>query len=278
MPDYQKITELPSNYDNIEQMSTKDILTSINNEDIKVAHAVRKGLPKIEKLVDRLTPIIQNEGRVFYLGAGTSGRIGILDASEIPPTFGVSNRIIGVIAGGEQAITNAVENAEDSSEKGWEDLQLHKISRKDALIGIAASGTTPYVISALEKAQQAGIITACITNNPKSPITKVCDFPIEVNVGPEFITGSTRMKSGTSQKLIVNMISTSLMIKLGRIKGNKMINMQLTNQKLLDRGVRYIVEILGMEEEKALTQLIEYGSVNRVLIENKKIIPKTLKK
>ncbi|WP_047245824.1 N-acetylmuramic acid 6-phosphate etherase [Maribacter thermophilus] len=263
---YKKITETSSNHDNLELLDTATILQKMNEEDKKVADAVALMIPQITKLVDALVERFSNGGRLFYIGAGTSGRLGILDASEIPPTFGMPHeRVVGLIAGGDVAIRKAVENAEDDTEQAWIDLSEHAIDQNDVVVGIAASGTTPYVIGGLRKARAHGILTACITNNPQSPITEVADIPIEVNVGPEFVTGSTRMKSGTSQKLVLNMISTALMIKIGRVKGNKMVNMQLTNEKLVDRGTRYIVEGLGVSYDEAERLLKKYGSVKKAL-------------
>lgn len=264
--DYKKITETPSNYDSLELMDTQTILESINKEDKKIADAVEQVIPQISKLVDALSQRFQKGGRLFYIGAGTSGRLGILDASEIPPTFGMPHeRVVGLIAGGDTAIRKAVENAEDDTKQAWLDLKAHAINDKDVVVGIAASGTTPYVIGGLNDAKKHGILTACITNNPGSPIAQVSDIPIEVNVGPEFVTGSTRMKSGTSQKLVLNMISTALMIKIGRVKGNKMVNMQLTNDKLVDRGTRYIIEGLGVDYDEAEKLLKKHGSVKKAL-------------
>jgi N-acetylmuramic acid 6-phosphate etherase len=264
--DYKKITETPSNYDGLEHMDTNAILVNMNKEDKKIADAVENVIPQISKLVDELSKKFQNGGRLFYIGAGTSGRLGILDASEIPPTFGMPHeRVVGLIAGGDSAIRKAVENAEDDTVQAWLDLKEHDINTTDVVVGIAASGTTPYVIGGLKDAKKNGILTACITNNPGSPIAKVADIPIEVNVGPEFVTGSTRMKSGTSQKLVLNMISTALMIKIGRVKGNKMVNMQLTNDKLVDRGTRYIAEGLGVDYIEAERLLKKYGSVKKAL-------------
>lgn len=264
--EYKKITETPSNHDNLEQLDTISILQKMNEEDKKVADAVTLVIPQITQLVDALAERFDKGGRLFYIGAGTSGRLGILDASEIPPTFGMPHeRVIGLIAGGDRAIRKAVENAEDDTQQAWLDLKEHGINELDVVVGIAASGTTPYVIGGLKSAQEHHILTACITNNPNSPITKVSDIPVEVNVGPEFVTGSTRMKSGTSQKLVLNMISTALMIKIGRVKGNKMVNMQLTNHKLVDRGTRYIVEGLGVSYGRAEELLKKHGSVKKAL-------------
>jgi N-acetylmuramic acid 6-phosphate etherase len=263
---YTKITETPSNYDHLEEMDTQSLLENINQEDRKVAEAVAGAIPQITRLVDELADRFLAGGRLFYIGAGTSGRLGILDASEIPPTFGMPHdRVVGLIAGGDSAIRKAVENAEDDREQAWIDLKAFNITTNDVLVGIAASGTTPYVIGGLKYAQQKGILTACITNNPGSPITAHATIPIAINVGPEFVTGSTRMKSGTSQKLVLNMISTALMIRIGRVKGNKMVNMQLSNDKLVDRGTRYLVEGLGVSYEDARALLLQHGSVKKAL-------------
>ena len=263
---YIKITETPSNHDNLEHMDTSSILVNMNNEDKKVADAVTNVIPQITKLVDALAERFEKGGRLFYIGAGTSGRLGILDASEIPPTFGMPHeRVIGLIAGGDSAIRKAVEFAEDDVKQAWLDLKEHDISEIDVVVGIAASGTTPYVIGGLQDAKSHGLLTAAITNNPGSPLATVADIPIEVNVGPEFVTGSTRMKSGTSQKLVLNMISTALMIRIGRVKGNKMINMQLSNTKLVDRGTRYLVEGLGIDYDQAEVLLKKHGSVKKAL-------------
>lgn len=257
-----KITEEPSNYDGLDEMDTLEIVANINNEDKKVAEAVKQVLPQVVTVVDETAKRFEKGGRLFYIGAGTSGRLGILDASEIPPTFGMPhNRVIGLIAGGDQAIRKAVENAEDDAKQAWKDLQEHNINDNDVLVGIAASGTTPYVLGGIEDAKSNGILTVGITNNPGSPLAQSTDIPIEVNVGPEFLTGSTRMKSGTSQKMVLNMISTALMIRVGRVKGNKMVNMQLSNTKLVDRGTRYIMEELDLSYEEAEKALKKYGSV-----------------
>ena len=260
--DYKKITETPSNHNNLELMDTQTILQKMNEEDKKVALAVEKTIPQVTKLVDALAERFAKGGRLFYIGAGTSGRLGILDASEIPPTFGMPHeRVVGLIAGGDTAIRKAVENAEDATQQAWVDLMMHDINDTDVVVGIAASGSTPYVIGGLEDAKKNGILTAAITNNPGAPIAKIADIPIEINVGPEFLTGSTRMKSGTSQKLVLNMISTALMIKIGRVKGNKMVNMQLSNDKLVDRGTRYIMEGLDIDYSEAAALLKKHGSV-----------------
>lgn len=263
---YKKITETPSNYDHLEDMATAAILKNMNNEDQKVALAVAEVIPQITELVDALAVRFAKGGRLFYIGAGTSGRLGILDASEIPPTFGMPyDRVIGLIAGGDMAIRKAVENAEDDEGQAWVDLKKFDVDENDVIVGIAASGTTPYVIGGLKAAKEHGLLTAGVTNNPGSPLAVVADIPIEVNVGPEFVTGSTRMKSGTSQKLVLNMITTALMIKIGRVKGNKMVNMQLTNTKLVDRGTRYLVEGLGIAYDQAEKLLKKHGSVKKAL-------------
>ena len=246
--EFIKITEQPSLYDDLDKKSVKEILEDINTEDHKVADAVQKAIPQIEKLVTLIIPRVKKGGRIFYMGAGTSGRLGVLDASEIPPTFGMPPTVvIGLIAGGDTALRNPVENAEDDMSRGWEELLQHHINSEDTVIGIAASGTTPYVIGAMRTAREHGILTGCITSNPNSPMATEADVPIEVIVGPEYVTGSSRMKSGTAQKMILNMISTTIMIELGRVKGNKMVNMQLSNQKLIDRGTRMIIEELHLD-------------------------------
>jgi len=266
MSDYIKITETPSDYTDLELMNTQSILENINNQDQKVAEAVQKVIPQLTKLVDALEERFYEGGRLFYIGAGTSGRLGILDASEIPPTYGMPHdRVIGLIAGGDSAIRKAVEFAEDDTKQAWLDLKSYNISEKDVLVGIAASGTTPYVLGGITDAKKHGVLTAGITNNPGSPLPTLSDIPIEINVGPEFVTGSTRMKSGTSQKLALNMISTALMIRVGRVKGNKMVNMQLSNNKLLDRGTRYLMEGLNLNYEEAQKVLSQYGSVKKAL-------------
>ncbi|GGW30830.1 N-acetylmuramic acid 6-phosphate etherase [Arenibacter certesii] len=266
MSEYKRITEMPSNFNDLEFMDTNVILSSINEEDKKIAAAVEKEIPSITKLVDALVERFNKGGRMFYIGAGTSGRLGILDASEIPPTYGMPyDRVIGLIAGGDIAIRKAVENAEDDPDQAWKDLIAYGINENDAVVGIAASGTTPYVIGGVKEAKAKGLLTACVTNNPGSPLAEAVEIPIAVNVGPEFVTGSTRMKSGTSQKLVLNMISTALMIKIGRVKGNKMVNMQLSNIKLVDRGTRYLVEELNLDYKEAETLLKKFGSVKKVI-------------
>lgn len=261
-----KITEQSSLYDELDKKSVHDILNEINREDQKVAIAVQKTIPEIEKLVTGIVERMRLGGRLFYIGAGTSGRLGVLDASEIPPTFGMPNTyIIGLIAGGDIALRNPVEDAEDNLEKGWEELMAYKINQNDVLVGIAASGTTPYVIGALRHARDKGILTAAISCNPNSPVAMEAEIKIEPIVGPEYVTGSTRMKAGTAQKLVLNMITTSTMIKLGRVKGNRMVNMQLTNHKLVDRGTRMIVEELGLSYEQAKNLLLLNGSVKNAI-------------
>lgn len=263
---FQKITESESLYDNLDQMSVRELLEGINNEDRKVAIAVGREIPKIEKLVTRIVERMRRGGRLFYIGAGTSGRLGILDASEIPPTYGMPNTlVIGLIAGGDRALRNPVESAEDDLDKAWEELQQYHINTNDTLVGIAASGTTPYVIGALRKARSEGILTASISCNPDSPMAAEAEIAIEPVVGPEFVTGSTRMKSGTAQKMVLNMITTSTMIKLGRVKGNRMVNMQLTNQKLVDRGTRMIMEELRLDYEQSKNLLLLHGSVREAI-------------
>lgn len=263
---FEKISEQESLYNDLENKTVRELLEDINKEDQKVSLAVQKVIPQIEKLVTLIVPRMNQGGRVFYMGAGTSGRLGVLDASEIPPTFGMPpTMFIGLIAGGEKALRNPVENAEDNTERGWEELTAYQICNKDTVIGIAASGTTPYVIATLQIARNNGILTACITSNPNSPMAAESDIAIETIVGPEFVTGSSRMKSGTAQKMVLNMISTSVMIQLGRVKGNKMVNMQLSNQKLVDRGTRMIVEELGLSYERAKSMLLLHGSVKKAI-------------
>ncbi len=260
---FEKITEEEGSYRHLEKMSVLEILTFINQEDKRVPAAVEKAIPQIEKLTSVITDKMLGGGRLFYIGAGTSGRLGILDASEIPPTFGMPyGLIVGIIAGGEEAIQRPIENAEDSSENGWLDLVEHNVTDKDVVIGIAASGTTPYVLGALQESRRKGIVTGCLTCNPGAPVSKLAEYPIEVVVGPEFVTGSTRMKSGTAQKLVLNMISTAVMIKIGRVEDNRMVNMQLTNSKLVDRGTRMVMQETGIEDyEKAKALLLRHGSV-----------------
>lgn len=260
-------TEASSNYDNLEKMEVRKLLENMNREDQIVPAAVKKSLHEIEQVIEALVSRMQQGGRLFYIGAGTSGRLGILDASEIPPTYGVDhNLVIGIIAGGDQAIRSAVEGAEDNEEQAWLDLQQYDINAKDTLIGIAASGRTPYVIGGLKTAGEKGIFTACITCNPGSAITAVAQVSIVAEVGPEFVTGSTRMKAGTAQKLILNMITTAAMIRLGKIKGNKMVDMQLSNDKLVNRGVLMITnELPEIDPETARSALSDYGSVRKAI-------------
>jgi N-acetylmuramic acid 6-phosphate etherase len=262
----KKITESDSKYNLLEKMSVKELLTNINNEDKTVPFAITKAIPIIEKLVNVIVKKMKTGGRLFYIGAGTSGRLGIVDASECPPTYGVpQGMVIGLIAGGDKAIRKAVEFAEDDTKQGWKDLKQNKIKKKDVVIGIAASGTTPYVIAALKKCNATGITTACITCNPGSPVSEAAHYPIVVAVGPEFLTGSTRMKAGTAQKLVLNMISTSVMIKLGRVRGNKMVDMQLSNNKLVDRGTKMIMHELKVNYAKANALLLKHGSVRKAV-------------
>jgi N-acetylmuramic acid 6-phosphate etherase len=264
----QKVTEQSSHYDNLEQMNTRDLLVSINNEDKSVPLAVEKCIPEIEKLVDGIIDRMRRGGRLFYIGAGTSGRLGVLDASEIPPTYGAPfELIIGLIAGGDTAIRRAVESAEDKIDGAWKDMAQYNPVTNDILVGIAASGTTPYVIGGLRDARNNGLLTACITCNPDSPVAAEAEIKIEVIVGPEFVTGSTRMKSGTAQKLVLNMISTATMVRLGKVKGNKMFDMQLSNEKLVDRGSRMIAEETGLSYEESKRMLLLYGSVRAAINE-----------
>ena len=261
-----KVTESDSHYDSLEHMSIKELLQNINNEDEKVALIVKKEIPKISKLIEAVFNKLNSGGRLFYLGAGTSGRLGILDASECPPTFGVSHDlVIGLIAGGDTAIRKAVEFAEDNENLGWEDLKKYNISSQDIVIGIAASGTTPYVVGALKRCQQNKITTGCITCNLDTPLSTFSDYSVEVVVGPEFVTGSTRMKSGTAQKLVLNMITTSTMIKLGKVLGNKMVDMQLSNTKLVERGIKMIMRKTNLNSDEAKKLLIKHGSVRKAI-------------
>jgi N-acetylmuramic acid 6-phosphate etherase len=261
-----RTTEQDSNYTDLEKMSVAELLQGMNNEDKTVPFAVEKAIPAIEKVVNVIVQKMNQGGRLFYIGAGTSGRLGILDASECPPTYGVPfDMVVGIIAGGDQAIRKAVENAEDNSEQAWKDLQVFNISDKDVLIGIAASGTTPYVIGGLKKANENGLETACIVCNSGSPVATEAKHPIEVVVGPEFVTGSTRMKSGTAQKLVLNMISTSTMIRLGRVKGNKMVDMRLSNVKLVGRAVNMVMQATGLDSGTAQKLLERYGSVRKAV-------------
>lgn len=259
-------TESSSAYNDLERMSVRDLLSNINDEDKTVPFAVEKVIPQIEKLVEAVVEKMAAGGRLFYIGAGTSGRIGVLDASEIPPTYGLPHgRVIGLIAGGDTAIRKAVENAEDDIAQAWKDLSSYEIKPADVLIGIAASGRTPYVIGGLRDARAHGIVTGCIVCNAGSEVARHASYPIEVVVGPEFVTGSTRMKSGTAQKLVLNMISTTTMIRLGRVKGNRMVDMQLTNVKLVDRGTRMVMEELAIPQDEAERLLKEYGSVRKAV-------------
>lgn len=264
--DFEKITEQSSKYRDLEHLTTQELLTTINQEDQSVPLAVQKEISSIEKLVNAIVNQIQKGGKLFYIGAGTSGRLGILDASECPPTFGVPADLVnGLIAGGDKAIRKAVEHAEDDTEQAWKDLQENDIQSTDVVIGIAASGTTPYVLGGLKSCQNNKIITGCIVCNPNSPISKVSDYPVEVVVGPEFVTGSSRMKAGTAQKLVLNMVSTSVMIKLGKVKDNKMVDMQLSNAKLKQRGSQLIAEALEVTQEKAKELLLTHGSVRKAI-------------
>ncbi len=264
--EFRKITEEASLHDRLDEKSVEALLHEMNEEDSKVPQAVAATIPNINRLVVKIVERMKRGGRIFYLGAGTSGRLGVLDASEIPPTFGMPpGLVVGLIAGGDTALRNPVENAEDDSEKGWQELVEREINKDDTVIGIAASGTTPYVIGALQQARRLGILTAGITCNPGSPVAVEAEIPIEVVVGPEFVTGSTRLKSGTAQKLVLNMITTTTMIQLGRVKGNRMVNMQLTNAKLIDRGTRMIVEELQLDYKQAQNLLLIHGSVKKAI-------------
>lgn len=262
----KSLTESDSNYDHLEKMNVGELLMNINKEDKKVALAVEKCIPKIERFVAQIVPRMKKGGRLFYIGAGTSGRLGIVDASECPPTFGVPHDlVIGIIAGGDGAIRKAVEFAEDDSQQGWKDMQFYNIKAEDTIIGIAASGRTPYVIGTIEEARKHGCLTGCITCNAETELAKVSEHPIEVLVGPEFVTGSTRMKAGTAQKLVLNMISTSIMILLGHVAGNKMVDMQLSNEKLVERGVIMLMEQLNISKSEAKARLKKYGSVRAAI-------------
>ena len=263
---FTKTTEQSSKYEQLEKMPVATLLANINNEDKLVAYAVEKALPQIESLTNQVVSKMKSGGRLFYIGAGTSGRLGIVDASECPPTFGVPFDLVnGIIAGGDEAIRRAVENAEDDSQQAWNDLLAHEINDKDVVIGIAASGTTPYVIGGLEACNKRNVVTGCITCNAGSPIANTANFPVVVVVGPEFVTGSSRMKAGTAQKLVLNMISTTAMIQLGRVKGNKMVDMQLSNEKLVDRGVKMIMGEIPVSYEEAGILLETYGSVRKAV-------------
>ncbi|CAL2079410.1 N-acetylmuramic acid 6-phosphate etherase [Tenacibaculum sp. 190524A02b] len=264
--DFIKTTEQDSRYNDLEKMTLSELLNNINKEDQTVPLAVEKAIPQIEKLVEQIVLKLKNGGRLFYIGAGTSGRLGIVDASECPPTFGVPHElVIGLIAGGDTAIRKAVEFAEDSETQGWLDLLAYNISKNDVVVGIAASGTTSYVINALKKCNQESIITGCVTCNEKSPLALTAKFPVVAVVGPEFLTGSSRMKAGTAQKLILNMISTTTMIQLGKVKGNKMIDMQLSNNKLVERGINMLVSELKVDYKTALQLIKKYGNVRNAL-------------
>lgn len=267
MKDFIKVTEQDSEYRHLEKMSIRELLDNINHEDQVVPIAVQRSIPDIEKLVSAIVDKMLAGGRLFYIGAGTSGRLGVVDASECPPTYGVPHGlVIGIIAGGDNAMFKAVEFAEDSKEDGWDDLRGYDVNEKDVVVGIAASGTTPYVIGALEQCRKAGIVTGSITCNPNAPVSNAADYPVEVVVGPEFVTGSTRMKSGTAQKLVLNMISTSVMIQLGRVEDNQMVNMLLSNEKLVDRGVKMVMGSLSLENyEEAKNLLLKYGSVKKAV-------------
>lgn len=267
MKEFVNITESTSHYRHIENLSVNEILYCINNEDKKISTAVELAIPLIEKLINAIVDKMMQGGRLFYIGAGTSGRLGILDASECPPTYGVPHGlIVGLIAGGEEAITKAIENAEDTVKEGWKDLQKYSVNEKDIVVGIAASGTTPYVVEALKECKKNGISTGSISCNPNSLLSNISNFPIEVIVGPEFVTGSTRMKSGTAQKMVLNMISTSVMIKLGKVEDNQMVNMQPSNSKLKERCIKMIInKVKGIEYEKAKTLLTKFGSVKKAV-------------
>ncbi|WP_276166327.1 N-acetylmuramic acid 6-phosphate etherase [Zobellia alginiliquefaciens] len=270
------ITEQPSKYDNLEKMELLELLSSINAEDKTVPMAIEEALPQIHNFVAAVVNKMQQGGRLFYIGAGTSGRLGVLDASECPPTFGVSDdHIIGLIAGGDVALRKAVENAEDNTEQAWKDLKTFNITKNDVLLGIAASGSTPYVIGGLKKAKEEGLITGGISCNENSLLSQTAEYPMEIVVGPEFVTGSTRMKAGTAQKLVLNMISTSVMIQLGKVKGNKMVDMQLSNKKLVERGTKMIIEALGIEADLAKLLLKKHKSVRTVIDLYKDKMPKS---
>ncbi len=267
MTNVENVTEQQSKYRHLEKMPLKELLINMNKEDATVPAAVEKAIPQIEKLANAIADQMLAGGRLFYIGAGTSGRLAVVDASECPPSFGVPHGlVVALIAGGDKAITQAVEFAEDNKEEGWNDLEKRYVSDKDVVVGLAASGTTPYVIGALQKCKEKGITTGCIVCNPGSPIAAIADHPVEVVVGPEFITGSTRMKSGTAQKLVLNMLSSSVMIQLGRVEDNRMVNMQLSNAKLVDRGVKMVMDQLNMPDyETAKLLLIENGSVKKAV-------------
>lgn len=262
----KRITEQSSEYDNLQEMSVHDILVGINREDARVHEAVRKTIPVMEQLVERIVERMKRGGRLFYIGAGTSGRLGVTDASELPPTFGVPfDRVIGLIAGGDGALRRAVEHAEDDTQGAWRDMAPYHPTADDTLVGIAASGTTPYVIGGLREARRHGLLTGAVVCNPGSPVAAEADYALEAVVGPEFVTGSTRMKAGTAQKLMLNMLSTAVMIRLDRVEGNRMVNMQLTNNKLIDRGTRMVAQSTGLDEEEARRALLHWGSVKQAL-------------
>ncbi len=261
-----KTTEQTSKYDHLDKMSVRELLTNINNEDKTVPFAVEKAIPQIEILVTQVITKMKTGGRLFYIGAGTSGRLGVVDASECPPTFGVDfDTVIGIIAGGDNAIRKAVEFAEDDKNQAWKDLQAWNINENDVVIGIAASGTTPYVIGGLQKCNKNLITTGSISCNANSPLSQTANYPIDVIVGPEFVTGSSRMKAGTAQKLVLNMISTTTMIALGKVKGNKMVDMQLSNDKLIDRGIRMIMDEIPVSYETGEKLLQEHGNVRKAV-------------
>lgn len=261
-----RITEQASAYDNLQAMSVHDILVGINREDARVAEAVGKTIPVMERLIEQIVERMHRGGRIFYIGAGTSGRLGVTDASELPPTYGVPDGlVIGLIAGGDGALRKAVEHAEDDGEGAWRDMAPYRPTADDTLVGIAASGTTPYVVGGIRTARRAGLLTAAITCNPGSPVAAEAEYALEAVVGPEFVTGSTRMKAGTAQKLMLNMLSTTVMIRLGRVEGNRMVNMQLTNDKLVERGTRMVVQSTGLDAEQARALLLRWGSVKKAL-------------
>lgn len=260
-----KTTESPSYYDDLEKKSVLELITGINNEDFSVAETIKKSLPQIEQLITAVVSRMKTGGRLFYIGAGTSGRLGILDASEIPPTYGVHNKVIGIIAGGDTAIRNAVEFAEDDTEQAWKDLQGYQVAANDFLLGIAASGTTPYVLGGIQQAKTHGLLTGCIVCNSGSIIAAAADYAIELATGAEFVTGSTRMKAGTAQKMALNMISTTAMIQLGKVKGNKMVEMQLSNNKLWKRATKMLVQELGIDSSEALALIEQHKSVKKAI-------------
>lgn len=261
-----RITEQASAYDNLQAMSVHDILAGINREDARVAEAVGKTIPVMERLIEQIVERMHRGGRIFYIGAGTSGRLGVTDASELPPTYGVPDGlVIGLIAGGDGALRKAVEHAEDDAEGAWRDMAPYRPTADDTLVGIAASGTTPYVVGGIRTARRAGLLTAAITCNPGSPVAAEAEYALEAVVGPEFVTGSTRMKAGTAQKLMLNMLSTTVMIRLGRVEGNRMVNMQLTNDKLVERGTRMVVQSTGLDAKQARALLLRWGSVKKAL-------------